>query len=72
MRLFSLLITATLAACNSGGGDRATSAPPGKDLAATPIYDIQGAGPSSSLIGQRVTVDWEAHEELSIPLFRPA
>ena len=23
-------------------------------------------------IGQRVTVDWEAHEELSIPLFRPA
>lgn len=23
-------------------------------------------------VGQRVTVDWEEHEELSIPLFRPA
>ena len=29
-----------------------------------PLTDIQ--------IGQRVTVDWEDHDELAIPLFRPA
>ena len=28
--------------------------------------------PATLAVGQRVVVDWEEHEELSIPLFRPA
>ncbi|MEM8767327.1 MAG: OB-fold domain-containing protein, partial [Pseudomonadota bacterium] len=27
--------------------------------------------PGSLTVGQRVTVEWEEHEELAIPLFRP-
>ena len=40
MRIFDILIAATLAACT-----------------ATPIYDVQGAGPSSPLVGQQVSIE---------------
>ncbi|MDH3266800.1 MAG: ExeM/NucH family extracellular endonuclease, partial [Gammaproteobacteria bacterium] len=57
MRLFVIMIAATLPACNGAGGDRTTAPPPGYNTAPTPIYAVQGAGASSSLVGQRVIIE---------------
>lgn len=58
-RHFALLsLAVTVAACggNGGGNNSATPLPP-PGPGATPIYDVQGSGATSPLVGQTVTVE---------------
>ena len=50
----TLFVTAVLAAC---GGNGSPDPPPSSDPATTAIFDIQGSGTASPLVGQAVTVD---------------
>lgn len=36
------------------------------------LAELVGVDPEDAAVGQRVTVDWEEHDEVSVPLFRPA
>lgn len=57
MRVCLILIVATLAACGGSGGSGKSKSPPVIGSVVTPIYDVQGPGASSPLVGQTVTVE---------------
>ena len=52
--IFGLLIS--LASCGGGGSGGGDNNPPPGGAPLTPIYDIQGSGDSSPLVGQAVTI----------------
>ena len=56
MRIFLVFVALTLIACGGNGGTSSNPPPPaGPTL--TAIYDVQGAGETSPLINQDVTVE---------------
>ena len=57
LALFATLIFASLAACGGGGGaSNANPPPPPGNAGVTAIYDDQGSGAESPLVGQAVTI----------------
>lgn len=58
MRYNLILIAASLAACggNGGGAPIANPPPPPGNAGVTPIYEVQGSGAASPLVGQSVTI----------------
>ena len=58
LTLFATLISASLAACggSGGGASNANPPPPPGNAGITPIYDVQGSGTASLLVGQSVTI----------------
>jgi predicted extracellular nuclease len=56
MRILTLLVSLGLTACGGGGSSAAPPVPPQPQTDATKISDIQGAGATSPLDGQAVTV----------------
>jgi predicted extracellular nuclease len=56
--LFATLICASLAACggSGGGASNANPPPPPGNAGITAIYDVQGSGAASPLVGQSVTI----------------
>jgi len=56
MRIFLILAALTLIACGGNGGT-SSNPPPPADPSLTAIYDVQGAGETSPLNGQDVTVE---------------
>ena len=52
----SLAVAISLSSCDVGGGSNSSSPPPGSP-GATAIYDVQGSGAASPLVGQTVSVD---------------
>jgi predicted extracellular nuclease len=57
MRYDLILIAASLAACSgSGGAPIANPPPPPGNAGVTPIYDVQGSGSASPLVGRSVTI----------------
>jgi predicted extracellular nuclease len=57
MRLTGILIFTVLCACGGNGGANNNSPPPPEPPAVTAIYDIQGNGSASPLLGRTVTVE---------------
>jgi len=57
MRHFLILISASFTACGGNGGSGSSTPPPAIFPTVTPIYEVQGAGASSPLVGQVVTVE---------------
>jgi len=58
LALFATLIFASLAACggSGGGASNANPPPPPGNAGVTAIYDVQGSGAESPLVGQAVTI----------------
>ena len=58
LTLIAALISASLAACggSGGGASNANPPPPPGNTVITAIYDVQGSGAASPLVGQSVTV----------------
>ena len=57
-QLVLLSVAVTVAACGGGGGGNNFSTPlPPPGPGATPIYDVQGSGAISPLVGQTVTIE---------------
>ncbi|MDH3275424.1 MAG: ExeM/NucH family extracellular endonuclease [Gammaproteobacteria bacterium] len=57
LTLFAAVISASLAACGgSGGGASNANPPPPGNAGITAIYDVQGSGATSPLVGQSVTI----------------
>jgi len=60
MRYYIILIAVSLAACGGNGGDSSITNPPPPPLGdtdVTAIYDVQGSGAASPLVGQSVTIE---------------
>ncbi len=59
MRNFLIPIAALLAACGGNGGASIANppAPSPDNVGITPIYDVQGSGAASPLVGQSVTIE---------------
>jgi predicted extracellular nuclease len=60
MRNHLILIAASLAACGGSGGASIASPPPPlppDNVGITPIYDVQGSGVASPLVGQSITIE---------------
>lgn len=56
-QLAVLGLAAAAAACGGGGGDFSPANPPPPGPGTTPLYEVQGDGTSSPLVGQTVTVE---------------
>jgi predicted extracellular nuclease len=57
MRKTLPVVLLTLVGCGGGGGSNPPPTPASAPLDPTPIYEVQGSGPSSPLIGKQVVIE---------------
>ncbi|NIA27503.1 MAG: ExeM/NucH family extracellular endonuclease, partial [Desulfobulbaceae bacterium] len=57
MRHLLTPIVALLAACGGSGGAAIANPPPPNNVGITPIYEVQGSGAASPLVGQSITIE---------------